>query len=415
MTKGQLMPKAARRAAFFLSPGRFRYKRARPLPAFCKLRQELDRIIRRTRIRSFSSMDRRSLIQRAGIAGVLATGIAPAVHAQAAVRWRLSSSFPKSLDTIFGSAETLSRTVKELSGGKFEISVHAAGELMPAFSNVDALNNGTIEMGQTAPYYFTGKDPIFAFGCAVPFGLNARQMDAWMEHGNGRKLLDAFYAKYNMKSFSAGNTGTQMGGWYRKEIKTVKDLQGLKMRLGGGLFGETMAKLGVVAQNMPAGEVYQALEKGTLDATEFVGPYDDEKLGFNKVAPYYYYPGWWEGGAELEFFVNTKALAALSAENKAILQAATQVAARDMTSKYDAVNPTALKRLVAAKTQLKPFSKEIMDAGFKAAMQVFAEHEAKSPDFKKIHQDMRAFQRDQLLWGRFSEYRFDSYMTSVKV
>ncbi|RYF33866.1 MAG: ABC transporter substrate-binding protein, partial [Comamonadaceae bacterium] len=227
--------------------------------------------------------------------------------------------------------------------------------------------------------------------------------------------MDAFYAKYNIKSLSAGNTGTQMGGWYRKEIRGVGDLKGLKMRLGGGLFGETMAKLGVVAQNMPAGEVYQALEKGTLDATEFVGPYDDEKLGFNKVAPFYYYPGWWEGGAELEFFIGQKAFDGLSAENKAIVETATMVAARDMTAKYDALNPAALKRLVAAKTQLKPFSKELMDAGYKASMEVFAEHEAKSPEFKKIHQDMRAFQRDQLLWTRFSEFRFDSYMTSVKV
>jgi TRAP-type mannitol/chloroaromatic compound transport system substrate-binding protein len=360
-------------------------------------------------------MDRRSLIKHAGIAGVLAAGAAPAVRAQAAVRWRLASSFPKSLDTIFGSAVMFANTVKALSGGKFEISVHAAGEIMPAFGVVDALQQGSLEMAQTAPYYFTGKDSIFAFGCAVPFGLNARQMDAWMEHGNGRKLMDAFYAKYNMKSFSAGNTGTQMGGWYRKEIKTVADLKGLKMRMGGGLFGEAMSKLGVVAQNMPAGEVYSALEKGTLDATEFVGPYDDEKLGFNKVAPFYYYPGWWEGGAELEFFVNSKAYEALSAENKAIVDAATQVAARDMTAKYDALNPVALKRLVAAKTQLKPFSKEVMDAGYKASMEVFAEHEAKSAEFRKIHQDMRAFQRDQVLWSRFSEYRYDSYVTGLKL
>ena len=360
-------------------------------------------------------MDRRSLIKRAGIAGVLASGIAPAVHAQAAVRWRLASSFPKSLDTIFGSAEMFSKTVKELSGGKFEVSVHAAGELMPAFGVVDALQNGTIEMAQTAPYYFTGKDPIFAFGCAVPFGLTARQMDAWMEHGNGRKLMDAFYGKYNIKSFSAGNTGTQMGGWFRKEIKSVADMKGLKMRMGGGLLGEAMNKLGVVSQNMPAGEVYQALEKGTLDATEFVGPYDDEKLGFAKVAPFYYYPGWWEGGAELEFFAKTKAYAALSAENKAIVDAATQVAARDMTAKYDAVNPIALKRLVANKTRLKPFPKDVLQAGYKASMEVFAEHEAKSPEFKTIHQDMRAFQRDQLLWTRFSEYYFDSFMASVKL
>jgi TRAP-type mannitol/chloroaromatic compound transport system substrate-binding protein len=171
----------------------------------------------------------------------------------------------------------------------------------------------------------------------------------------------------------------------------------------------------VVAQNMPAGEVYQALEKGTLDATEFVGPYDDEKLGFNKVAPFYYYPGWWEGGAELEFYANTKAWGALSPENKAILQAATAVAARDMTAKYDAVNPTALKRLVANKTRLLPFPKDILAAGFKASMEVFAEHEAKSADFKKIHQDMRAFQRDQILWSRFSEHYYDSFMTTVKI
>jgi len=360
-------------------------------------------------------MDRRSLIKNAGIAGVLAAGIAPAVHAQANVRWRLASSFPKSLDTIFGSAEMFSKTIKAMSGGKFEVSVHAAGELMPAFGVVDAIQNGTIEMAQTAPYYFTGKSPIFAFGCAVPFGLTARQMDAWMEHGNGRKLMDAFYAQYNIKSRSAGNTGTQMGGWYRKEIKSVADLKGLKMRLGGGLFGEAMQKLGVVPQNMPAGEVYQALEKGTLDAVEFVGPYDDEKLGFNKVAPFYYYPGWWEGGAELEFFINTKAYSALSPEFQAMVDAATAVAARDMTAKYDAVNPLALKRLVGANTQLKAFSKAIMDAGYKASMEVFAEHDAKSADFKKIHDDMRGFQRDQLLWARFSESAFNSYMASVKL
>ncbi|MBA4060987.1 MAG: ABC transporter substrate-binding protein [Verminephrobacter sp.] len=360
-------------------------------------------------------MDRRSIIKQAGIAGVLGAGIAPAVHAQATVRWRLASSFPKSLDTIFGSAEMFAKTVRALSGGKFEVSVHAAGELMPAFGVVDALQSSTIEMAQTAPYYFTGKNSIFAFGCAVPFGLTARQMDAWMDHGNGRKLMDAFYANYNIKSRSAGNTGTQMGGWYRKEIKTVADLKGLKFRMGGGLFGEAMQKLGVVPQNMPAGDVYQALEKGTLDATEFVGPYDDEKLGFNKVAPFYYYPGWWEGGAELEFFINAKAYAALPAEFQAIVDAATTVAARDMTAKYDAFNPIALKRLVAAKTQLKAFPKEIMDAGYKASMEVFAEHEAKSPEFKTIHQDMRAFQRDQLLWARYSELRFDNYMTGVKL
>ena len=360
-------------------------------------------------------MDRRSLIKNAGIAGVLATSMAPAVHAQSAIRWRLASSFPKSLPTIFGAAEKFSETVKALSGGKFDVSVHAGGELMPPFGVVDALQNDSVEMAQTASYYFSGKDPIFAFGCAVPFGLTARHMDAWMEHGNGRKLLDEFYAKYNIVSMSCGNTGTQMGGWYRKPIKTVADLKGLKMRMGGGLLGEAMNKLGVVSQNIPAGEVYQALEKGTLDATEFVGPFDDEKLGFNKVAPFYHYPGWWEGGAELEFFINKKAFDALSTENKAIVRAAGAVAARDMTAKYDAQNPAALKRLVAAGTKLTAFTKEVMDAGFSASMEVFATHEAKSPEFKKIHQDMRAFQRDQILWNRFSEWRYDSFITTAKI
>ena len=360
-------------------------------------------------------MDRRSIIKNAGIAGVLAAGIAPAVHAQATVRWRLASSFPRSLDTIFGSAEMFAKTVKALSGGKFEVSTHPGGELMPAFGVVDAIQSNTVEMAQTASYYFTGKDSIFAFGCAVPFGLTARQMDAWMEHGNGRKLMDAFYAPYNIKSRSGGNTGTQMGGWYRKEIKTVEDFKGLKMRLGGGLFGESMLKLGVVAQNIPAGEIYQSLEKGTLDAAEFVGPYDDEKLGFNKVAPYYYYPGWWEGGAELDFYINAKAFAALTPEFQAIVETATAVAARDMTAKYDAVNPGALKRLVAAGTKLRPFSKAIMDAGYKVAMEVFDEHNAKSPEFKKINDDMRAFQRDQLLWARFSENAYNNYMETIKI
>jgi len=360
-------------------------------------------------------MDRRSIVKSAGLAGVLAAGVAPAVHAQAAVRWRLASSFPRSLDTIFGSAEKMAQTVKALSGGKFEISVHPAGELMPAFGVVDALQGDNIDMAQTAAYYFTGKDPSFAFSCAVPFGLTARQNTSWKLHGNGGKLMDEFFAQYNFRTASAGNTTTQMGGWYRKEIKTVADLKGLKMRMGGGVFGEGMAKLGVVSQNLPAGEIYQALEKGTLDAAEFTVPHDDAKLGFHKVAPYYYYPGWWEGGADLEFFINLKKFNTLSDENKAILNAAMAVAATDMTAKYDALNPIALKKLVAEKTQLKAFPKAVIDAGFKACMEVFAEHEAKSPTFKKIHQDMRAFQRDQILWNRFSEFPFNQYMAGVKI
>ena len=360
-------------------------------------------------------MDRRSLIKQAGIAGVLAAGVAPAVHAQAAVRWRLASSFPKALDTIYGGAEVFAKQVKAMSGGKFEISVHSGGELMPAFGVVDGVQNGTVELAHTVPYYFYGKNPAFALGSAVPFGLNARQMNAWMKHGNGRKLMNEFYANYGMLSFAGGNTGTQMGGWFRKEIKAVTDFKGMKMRLGGGLIGEVMQKLGAVPQSIPGGEIYQALETGTIDAAEWVGPYDDQKLGFNKVAPFYYYPGWWEGGPEVDFFINQKAFAALSPENQAIVEAAAAYANSDMLAKYDALNPTALKQLVAAKTKVLPFSQPVLEASFKASMEVFAENNAKSPEWKKIYEDLRAFQRDQVLWFRFAEMRFDQFMASQKL
>ncbi|MDD0812592.1 TRAP transporter substrate-binding protein [Curvibacter sp. RS43] len=359
-------------------------------------------------------MDRRSIIKQAGIAGVLAAGAAPAVHAQAAVRWRLASSFPKSLDTIYGAAEVFAKKVKELSGGKFEISVHAGGELMPPLGVVDGVQQGSVEMCHTVPYYYFGKNEAFAIGAAIPFGMNSRQMTAWMMHGNGRKLMNEFYAKYNIVSFAGGNTGAQMGGWFRKEIKTPADIKGLKFRVGG-FAGRVIERMGGVPQNIPGGEIYQALEKGTIDAAEWVGPYDDQKLGFNKVAPYYYYPGWWEGGPEVDFFINNKALEALSPENKAIIEAASAYAHVDMQAKYDALNPTALKQLVGAKTKVVSFPKEVLQASFDTSMAIYSELEAKNPDWKKIYSDYRTFQKDQILWFRFAEARFDSFMQTAKL
>ncbi|MFM2341666.1 MAG: hypothetical protein RLZZ592_1319, partial [Pseudomonadota bacterium] len=227
-------------------------------------------------------MERRSFIRQTGLAGVLAAGAAPAVvHAQANIRWRLASSFPKSLDTIFGGAETFAKKVGEMSGGKFQISVHPGGELMPPFGVVDGVQNGTIEACHTVPYYFFGKDETFALGAAIPFGMNSRQMTAWMMEGNGLKLMREFYAQYNMISFPCGNTGAQMGGWYRKPVQSIADMKGLKFRVGG-FAGKVVERLGGVPQNIPGGEIYQALEKGTIDAAEWIGPYDDQKLGFNK-------------------------------------------------------------------------------------------------------------------------------------
>jgi len=360
-------------------------------------------------------MDRRSLIKNAGIAGVLAAGAAPAVHAQPVVRWRLASSFPRSLDIVYGCSELFAKMVKSMSGGKFEISIHSPGELMPAFGVFDGVQSGSVEICHTMGYYFYGKNPAFALSSCVPFGLNSRQMTAWLMHGNGRKLVNEFYAQYGVTSFFGGNTGTQMGGWFRKEIKMPADFKGLKMRMGGGLVGEVVQKLGAVPQNIPGGEVYTALEKGTIDAAEWVGPYDDQKLGFNRVAPYYYYPGWWEGGPNVDLFVNQKALAALPDEYKTILEAASLYLHTNVQARYDASNPAALKQLVAAKTKVLPFSQAIMEASYKASMEVFAENDAKSPEWRKIYADMRAFQRDQVLWFRFAEASFDGFMFRQKL
>lgn len=359
-------------------------------------------------------MERRSFVRSAGLAGVLAAGVAPAVHAQATIRWRLTSAFPKALDTIYGAADTFAKSISDMSGGKFQISVHPSGELVGGFNQVDALQNGTVEMSHTAPYYYFGKDPTFALGCAIPFGLNSRQMSAWMVEGNGLKLMREFYANYNIINFVGGNTGAQMGGWWRKEIKSLADIKGLKFRTGG-FSGVIFNRLGGVAQSIPGGEIYQALEKGTIDAAEWVGPYDDEKLGFNKVAPFYGYPGFWEGGPQLDFYINTKAYNALPAEYKAMIEAASLEAATVMQARYDARNPAALKKLVAGGTKLFRFPKDMLDAAFKESMATYAELSDKNPAWKKIYGDYANFRRDSNLWFRFAEAGFDDFMQQQKL
>ncbi|HEX6364221.1 MAG TPA: TRAP transporter substrate-binding protein [Albitalea sp.] len=360
-------------------------------------------------------MQRRSFVQGAGLAGVLAAGVAPAVvHAQANIRWRLASSFPRSLDTIFGASEVFAKKVGEMTGGKFQITTHPGGELMPPFGVVDGVQNGTVECAHTAPYYFFGKDETFALACAIPFGLNSRQMTAWMYEGNGLKLMREFYAKYNIMSFPMGNTGAQMGGWYRKEIKSAADMKGLKFRVGG-FAGKVVERMGGVPQNIPAGEIYQSLEKGTIDAAEWIGPYDDLKLGFNKVAPHYYYPGWWEGGPQLDLYINTKAWEGLSAEYKAVVESAASHAHVVMQARYDVKNPGALRTLVGQGTKLHRFSKDVMDLAFKEAMALYSDISAKNPNWKKVYEDYAKFRSEQGLWFRFAEAGFDDFMRQQKL
>ncbi len=347
---------------------------------------------------------------RSGLAASAATLAMPALaQSSPTVRWRLASSFPKSLDTIYGGAEVLARRIGQITGGKFNISVHAAGELVPAFGVVDAIQGGTIECAHTASYYFVGKNKAFGFDTTLPFGLNQRQQNAWMYYGGGLKLVREFFRDFNLISFPGGNTGVQMGGWFKKEIRGVADLKGLKMRIPG-IGGEVMARLGVVPQQLPGGEIYAALEKNTIDAAEWVGPYDDEKLGFFKVAPHYYYPGWWESNSMYSFFVATKAWEALPKEYQAAFEAAAAEANIDMMAEYDFKNPPALLRLVANGVKLHPYPTELMKAAQDAAFDLYAEESAKNPAFKKLFESWNKFRDEIMLWHRFAENTYSNFV-----
>jgi TRAP-type mannitol/chloroaromatic compound transport system substrate-binding protein len=341
---------------------------------------------------------------------VAATGLAMPALAQSApkVNWRLASSFPPSLDTVYGGGETLAKYVSEATDGNFTIDVFGPGELAPAFEVVDPVSDGSIDMAHTIGYYFAGKDVAWAALGAIPFSLNARGMNAWYYHGGGIDISHAFFANYNIVGFPCGNTAAQMGGWFRKEINSVADLQGLKMRVG--FAGAILTKLGVIPTAIPGSEIYSGLEKGTIDAAEFVGPYDDEKLGLQKVAPYYYYPGWWEGGPTVHALINKGKFEGLPAAYQSILKTACQATSADMLAKYDYVNPKAIKSLVASGAQLRPFSAEIMEASFKAANEAYAEFEAQSPAFKTIWESIKAFRKDHYLWNQVAELNFDSFM-----
>jgi TRAP-type mannitol/chloroaromatic compound transport system substrate-binding protein len=356
-------------------------------------------------------MKRRDFL-KVSAAGAAASAVASPAIAQSSpeIKWRLTSSFPKSLDTIYMAAEIFSKAVAEATDNKFQIQVFSAGEIVPAIAAADAVQNGTVEMCHTSSYYYFGKDPTFAFGTAVPFGLNTRMQNAWMYHGGGMELMNDFYKKFNIIGFPAGNTGAQMGGWFRKEIKDVADLRGLKMRIGG-FAGTVISKIGVVPQQIPGGEIYTALERGTIDAAEWVGPYDDAKLGFQKVAPYYYYPGWWEGGPMIHNFVNLDKWNSLSPAYRSLVRTASSLANEWMVAKYDAVNPAALRKLLAEDVvKLRQFPAPVMDASLKAAFEVYGEVSARNPDFKKVWDSLLAFRNDAYLWWRVAEYSYDDYL-----
>ncbi|QDF98218.1 ABC transporter substrate-binding protein [Azoarcus sp. DD4] len=383
-------------------------------------------------------MERRSFLQKAGAGlvagaavGLAACGkkeeaAAPAAAPAGApagapavqtglpeIKWRLTSSFPKSLDTIYGGAEVMANRLRAMTDGKFDIRVFPGGEIVPGLQALDAVQQGTVEICHTCSYYYVGKDKTFGFGTSVPFGMNARQMNAWIMFGGGQQLLDEFYANYNVLSFAGGNTGTQMGGWYRKQVKTLADVQGLKIRIAG-LGGEVFSRLGAIPQQIAGGDIYPSLEKGTIDAAEWVGPYDDEKLGFYKVAPHYYYPGWWEPGPVVHFFINKDAWAKLPKFYQDAFRAAAHEANVTMMASYDDKNPQALARLLSNGVKLEAYSDEIMKGAYKAAFELYNEEAGKNPAWKKIFTEWDKYRKSQNAWFSVAEATIDRFLQSAR-
>ena len=351
-------------------------------------------------------------IVAASAAGVLRRGADDAPLADGKrrerVEWRLASSFPRTLDGIYGVAERLAEAVAAMTGGAFRIRCHQAGELVPAAQVMDAVQQGSAEIGQSAGYYYTGKNPALAFDTCIPFGLTARQQTAWLAFAGGRELLRPVYADFGIRSYSCGNTGAQMGGWFRAPIETAADLKGLRMRIPG-LGGKAMDRLGVSVQNLAAGDIYPALERGAIDATEWVGPYDDEKLGFFEIAKNYYYPGWWEPGPSLSFMVSQRAYDALSADYRAILDAAVEQVAQTMMARYDVENPRALARLLQKGVQLRRFSDEILSEARAASRSLVDDQADADPVYRQIRDHWRAFAAESTRWLGSNELSYASF------
>ena len=360
-------------------------------------------------------MQRRSFLKKATVGAAAGAIAAPAIaQSQPNIQWRLAASWPKSLDTLFGGIEMIAKRVSDMTDGKFQIRPFAAGEIVPGLQVLDAVQAGTVEMGHTSTYYYFGKDPAFALGTSVPFGPNSRQNYAWWHFGGGAEAMAPLFKEYGCVAMPAGNTGCQMGGWFRKEIKTVDDLKGIKFRIGG-MAGLALAKLGVVPQMIAGPDIYPALEKGTIDGAEWVGPYDDERLGFNKVAKYYYYPGFWEGGPMIMALINEKKWEELPKSYRAALTAACGEVNTWMPAKYDAQNPEALRRLLSSGTELRVFPRPVLEASEKAAYELYDELSAKSAHWTRIYPAWRKFRDEQFLWFRVAEYTYDNYSFFSKV
>lgn len=354
-------------------------------------------------------MKRRDVISGAALAATGSAIASPAIaQPQATLQWRLVSAVPSTQDILFQAPRTVARIVEELTDGRFRMQVFGPGEIVSALATFDAVQAGTIEMGYTASYFSLGREPTFAIASGLPFGPNARVQRAWF-FGGGLDLLNDFFAKQGTIMFPGGNTGAQMAGWFRKEIRSKEDLPGLKMRVGG-LGGMILAKLGVIPQQIATGDVYPALERGTIDAVEVTGPFDDERFGFNKVAPYYYYPSFAEGATEMSFFVSFEKWQALPKTFQAAIRMACNRASDEVLWRYDAEQTAPLRRLIGAGVQLKQFPTDIIEAARPVAAELYKELSGKSADFRKIYDHQLAFTQAAYQWWQVAEYGYDSSM-----
>ena len=358
-------------------------------------------------------MKRRTFLT-VGTMSIASSGLSKPAIAQSApeMTWRLASAFPKNATTIIGAAQEMARYVAAITGGRFRISIVPAGGADAPGNPFDAVTQGQFQCAQAPLYALAGKEPTFAIGTGIPFGLNARHQYAWWLNGGGQQIIAKELEKLNLVPLVVGNSGTQMGGWFRKEIQSVDDLKGLKFRIGG-MGGDILEKLGVVKMATPLPEVRKALENGILDAVEFVGPLDDEKLGVYTVAKNYYCPGWWEGGAMLHLLVNRNAWNDLPANYQAALEAAGEVAHNWMLAQYDWNNPAALKRLVAQGVAVRSFPKPVIDACWNAAQEYYAALSASNPLFKTTFESYTAYRTEAFSYWRVAEQAYDTMLLDL--
>ena len=354
---------------------------------------------------------RRSFLQSAPLlaaGGLAACGqaeqqAAPAIQAQQHFKWKMVTTWPKDFPALGTGANNLAHSIAALSGGRLQVKVYGAGELVPASGVFDAVSGGTAEMGHAAAYYWKGKHEATQFFATVPFGLNAVEMNGWLRHGGGQSLWDELYAAFNLRAFPAGNTGVQMGGWFNREINELADFSGLVMRMPG-LGGEVLRRLQATVKALPGGEIFQALKTGAIDATEWVGPYNDLAFGLHQAAQYYYWPGWHEPGATVECMVNKQALEALPADLQAVVEYACQAANDAMLSEFTARNSHAFKTLVEDHgVQLRRFPDALLAQIGQVSAEVVAEIADQDELSKRVHASFDAFRKNSISYTRISE------------